>query len=239
MIAPWHQQVTRRNRKPTRRKSDQGEHHMKYVKMLALAAVATMALMAVAGAGMASATVLCKEKPNASNVCPAGKLYPSGTVLQATSTSAFLDTNFVDVTCHSAVSAKTTSAGGAAATVLGTIESLTFTGCKTVGNRDCEVEVENLPYKAEVHNTATVGNGLLTVTGHSGEPSAQVVCRGFLDCTFGNTKFELPIDGGNPAKVTANTVNLGIKEGFFCPIEAKWTATYTTTSPTAVWVGKE
>ncbi len=213
---------------------------MKYAKMLGLAAIAALALMAVAGAGTASATVLCKEKPNASNQCPAGKDYAAGTVLKATAASAFLDTSLVDVTCHSEVEAKTTTTGGAAATVLGTIENLTFTGCETEGGSECEVEVENLPYKAEIHNTATVGNGLLTVTGHSGEPSAQVVCFGFLDCTFGNTKFELPVDGGNPAKVTANAVKLAIKEGgFLCPSEAKWTATYTATSPTAVWVGKE
>ncbi len=49
---------------------------MKHVKLLGLIAVAAMALMALLGAGTASATVLCKTT---TDPCPAGETY-SGTV---------------------------------------------------------------------------------------------------------------------------------------------------------------
>lgn len=51
---------------------------MKLTKMLGLAAVAALASMAFVGAGTASATVLCKEKPEkveGKDVCPTGQVY--------------------------------------------------------------------------------------------------------------------------------------------------------------------
>jgi hypothetical protein len=100
---------------------------------------------------------------------------------------------------------------------------------------NCSVTVNNLPYHAEVHWTEG-HDGVLTVSGYEGNPGATVVCAGVINCTFSNTLFSLPIDGGNPAKVTANKVNL-LRNGGLCGNEAFWDATYETTTP--VWVLKD
>lgn len=209
---------------------------MRFIKMLGLAALAAVAAMAFLGAGSASATVLCKQAPNGSNECAAGQAYGAGTIIKGTATNATLTSDLSNVICsHSETEAEVSNAGGASSTVTGSIKKLTFTGCKA-GLTNCTVTVLNLPYHAEVHAGAG-GNGTLTVkSGGKGKPGATVVCVGIINCTFNNTLFELPVEGGNPAAVVANEVSLA-REGGLCGNEAFWDATYTAIAPnTAIWV---
>ena len=210
---------------------------MRFIKMLGLAAIAAVAAMAFVGAGSAAATVLCKQAPNAENKCAAGQSYGVGTIIKGTAQNAVLTSDLSNVTCeHSETEAEVSNAGSASTTVTGSIKKLTFTGCKTAGLVGCTVTVQNLPYHAEVH-AGEGGNGSLTVkTGGKGKPGATVVCVGVINCTFNNTLFNLPVEGGNPAAVLANEVALE-REGGTCGKEAFWDATYTAIAPnTAIWV---
>lgn len=218
---------------------------MKYIKALGLALMAAMAVMAFFGASSASATVLCKVTPTGSPPkCPESQTYGPHTTIEGTAVNARLTPNglFPDVICsHSVTTATTTNTGGPEETVTGHITNLEFNGCKTSLGGGCTVEVNNLPYHAEVH-WVSGHNGSLTVTEGEGggNPGATVTCAGVLECAFDNTTFNLPITGGNPATVTANGVKLNIAGGALCPTEAEWDASYKAVGEnTAIWVAKE
>jgi hypothetical protein len=201
---------------------------MKYLKILGLAAVAAMAVMAFVGASTASAAdVLCEN--NTSTPCNA-KVATNG-VITAEAKDPIL-TASPQVTCESStVSLKVTNNTGLT-NPTGEITALNWTGCKTTTGiiTSCTVTTQNLPFHAEV----TTPGPNLTVKPHSGggNPGANVVCGGFLSCTFSNTDFTLPIVSGNPAHVTASEVELKLLSGAFCPSTAKWDATYVAESPT-------
>lgn len=202
---------------------------MKYLKMLGLAAVAAMALMAF-GAGSASATELCST-----NTSPCtGTKYGSGTVIKAnlkSGTIANLTNSLGNVTCTtSTVEGKTSSAGGGTGVaVKGSITSLKFSNCTqdVFGSPSCTVTATGIP--AAVQGVATGGgNGKMT----TGTAGAEVVCLGFIECSFSAPGIELTTTGGNPAHVTASNEVLKIEEGgFLCPSEAKWDATYEVSTP--------
>jgi hypothetical protein len=207
---------------------------MKHVKMLGLAVVAVVALTALLGAGSASATVLCKTLPS-KGVC--GSKYPANTLFSAKATGATLETNTENVTCKtSSTAVKNTAESGSP--LPGEVTSLSFGECTSSSNAACTVTSVGTPWTGSVAWTSG-GNGTLTVA----NGGARVSCGfGFLQCRFGAKSLSLEIQGGNPAKVIANKVPLEMtaEEGFLkCPTEAKWTATYETTSPTALWVAKE
>jgi hypothetical protein len=213
---------------------------MRHLKMLGLAAIAALVAMALVGASSASATGLFKNSGHT-------EAYAKGQTYTATSSSAVLDTNEEDVTCVTSgavpgsktVLEQSENNTGAGMALKGKILSLEFKNCTSSGGISCTVTSVNTPYNASVSFTSG-SNGTITVTGASGEPGARVSCGfGFLQCRFG-AEPKLGITGGNPAKVTATAVPMKLtsEEGFAkCPAEAKWTATYTATSPTAIFVG--
>jgi hypothetical protein len=208
--------------------------------MFGLAAIAAVAAMAFIGASSASATVLCKT---ATVPCP--EKYGAGTIIEGTATNATLTSNLATVVCgHSAAKTEVAIEGGPAATVTGRIINLTFTFCFTSeGMIPCTVSVQKLPYHAEVHWT-TGANGLLTAkSGGKGSPGVNVVCTGVISCTFEKTLFTLPIDGGNPASVTANKVSLertAFGSPSLCGSDASWDVTYNAVGAnTSIFVAKE
>jgi hypothetical protein len=213
---------------------------VKHVKILGLAAVAAMALMAFVGASSASATVLCNVS---TSPCPAGGIYGSGQVIKGTASNAELTSTgigFPNVICGtSKTETKIENAGGAAATVTGQVTALTFENCKTSTGIECKVEVENLPYHAEVHWTEESDGTLTVKTGGTGNPGATVICGTVISCTFSKSLFTLSVTGGNPAHVTAAQVPLELTKIGACPASATWDATYVATSPTSIWVAQQ
>jgi hypothetical protein len=215
---------------------------MKYLKMLGLAAVAAMALMAFAGAGTASATVLCKKNPTAvppavtGTECPKGEDYPSGTVIDGSQTTAtaILETtggSTLDTCTGSTVKGKTSTTGGATATVTGPIEELTWTGCTFPTSTVTKGSLE-------IHWIPGTHNGTLTAKG-----TEVTINTGFFGaCTYGAsaTGTDLgTITGGNPATMTINALVPLIKnESGLCPSEARWTSHYTVTSPTPLYASE-
>jgi len=209
-----------RNRRISRQ-LDKRSVPVKYIKNLALAAIAAAALMAFLGAGTASATQLCTDS---GGVCTEY----SGNI-NGTSTNATLATNLANVECSdSATTINASSSTGAPIT--GEVTALSFTGCRTeVTLIPCTVTVKNLPYNASLEGKT------LTVTDAVGA-GAKVVCGEVLSCEFLTTKAELAITNGEPTVAVAKNVALSHETGAICPSTATWNATYSVTSPTGLTV---
>lgn len=207
---------------------------MKFLKMLGLAAVAAAALMAFAGAGPASATVVCKTQPTA-GVCPSEWDYPVGTKGKASlaaGTSAALQTTAgeVLVTCTaSTVEGTSENTGGATSTVKSTLTALTWSGCSST------VKTLN-PGTGELHWIAGTNNGTLTTF------NTLVTVNIFgVSCSYGTgaagTDMGTTI-GGNPGHLAVNTAINKQEGGFLCPATARFSAEYVATEPTAAWVAE-
>jgi hypothetical protein len=214
---------------------------MKYVKMFGLAAVAAMALMAFAGAGSASATVLCKVHTLTTGCAAGGQDYAAKTTIHAThttGTTGILETTggTTLVTCsESTISGETTNTGSSTTTVDGPVKSFTFGGCTNT------VDVIKLG-SLEIHHISGTDNGTLTaketevtVNGIFGESCIYGAGAGLnLGTLVGSvTTKEQPTD---PAKITINTIVKRTGGGGFCPAETRWTASYTVTSPSPLYV---
>jgi hypothetical protein len=211
---------------------------MRLIKMFGLTAIAALATMAFIGAGSASAITLCKEAQNASEECPAGKRYPSGTVLKAslvTGTKAVLLSNLGTIECNKAETAgKTSEESGSP--LKGQIETVTFSECEVEGV-PCTVTTENLPYTALLL-LEPAGSYHLIV--HNGK--ALVVCAGVINCKFGAAEIlfsqvNLPLAEDVDLKVLQELErsSTGLI-GAICPSTAVWHAEYLVSTPHPLFV---
>ena len=209
---------------------------MKYVKMLGLAAVAAMALMAFAGAGTASATVLCKTQLTTG--CAAAGWDYSGTIEASIDpgSNARLETTggLLRVTCTESTVTGSSSTGGGSSTetVSGTVATanLTWGGC------------------GAEHPTATLEGGTLEVHHITGTDNGTLTGIGFKVTTtiLGETCIFTAGAGSDLGTVTGGamaTMDLnGIVElvssgsGSNCPATGRWTGNYTVTNPEPLYV---
>jgi hypothetical protein len=208
---------------------------MKYLKILGLAAIAALALTAFVGAGTASASRLCKTTVA---ICPDAWDWPTGTEIHAVldSKTAILEVSGVteDTCTGSTVQGKTTNTGGSSETVDGEISSLTFTGCTMTTK---VLKGGTLVIHADPNEKGEdVGAGTLTSEG----AEVTVVAFGFISCiakTGAGTDIgtlDEPASASQDATMTVNgTIPL---LGAGCPASAKWTAEYTVTTPTPLYV---
>lgn len=194
---------------------------MKYLKMIGLAAVAAMALMAFAGAGTASASVLCTATETPCSA--AKKISPTNdSEMVATLTgSAVLeeDPGNVIATCTaSEMVADSTAAGSKTETAVGKITKLTWGGCSTT--------VDNVALGSlEVHHIPGTDNGTVTSIG------TEVTLNLFgVSCTLKGTDLGTITGGTSPVMDVTATVDLTVGS-FLCPEHALWTATYNITKP--------
>jgi hypothetical protein len=172
-------------------------------------------------------TSLCES---AASPCGSAEIYPAGTALKASlkeGTKALLATNLLNVECTSASLEGKTSAASAEPLPL-EISSLSFGGCKT-GSTGCEVKATTLPSATSISLTSPP-NGKLFLKG--GEVS--FICGKLINCTYFTNSLEA--QGGNPALLVAKEVELAKVGGFLCPLVSKWSATYSVSSPTPVYV---
>jgi len=204
---------------------------VKVLRNLALAAIAAAALMAFLGAGTASATQLCAFAPAATGPECAGtpqKFEYSGKIT-GTSINATLKTNLANVECedsHTTITAFSSTG----APILGEVDELTFTGCRTeVTLIPCTVTVKNLPYNASLEGKT------LTVSDAVGA-GAKVVCGTVLSCEFLTNEAILAITNGEPTVAVAKEVGLSHESGTVCPSSATWNATYSVVSPAGLTV---
>jgi hypothetical protein len=214
---------------------------MKYVKMLALAAVAASALMAFIGAGTASATVLCSTT---ANPCPAGQDWPVGTEFDfsvpAGNSIILTDpsSNPIDTCKEGTVESKITNTGGSTSTTTGEFlqkegtiakTGLTWSGC-TFPTKTLSTEG-----KLEVHQIAGTSNGTVTADSKI-EVTINTVLLG--SCIYGVTAGDSVGEitegtggGANPAIFHANATVEEFGNRVACPDTGTWEGTYTLTSP--------
>ena len=199
---------------------------MKYLKMLGLAVVAAMALMAMAGAGTASATVLCKTTST-----PCNSVYGKGTVIRPTLTGSnvleTLEGSTLTTCVGTSIKTVIENPGGATATVFGPNTELVATGCT---NQTFTLKSGSL----EIHHIAGTDNG--TVTGLVAE--VTVVVFGGTSCTYGagtGTDIGTLIGGESPV-IKVNGIVKKTAGGFICPAETRWTGEYKVTEPTPIYV---
>ncbi len=219
---------------------------MNHLKILGLAVIAAAALTAFVGVGSASATALCKEGNMATNVCPSGQSFPSGTVIKAKTggtRTAKLVTNLSNIICDSEAQGKTTSAATPGAAPLpGEITALSFTNCIVEGTaQGCTVATNAPPYAASIVWTAsTVGNFIVTQKAGGNKPGATVVCGTVINCEFSVAEANLAASSteAGVGSLVAAGIELAVGTGGKCPKSAKWSAIYGVTEPSAKFTMK-
>jgi hypothetical protein len=191
---------------------------MKHLKMIGLAAVAVVALMAIAGAGTASATVICDTNTN-----PCTSKWASETQLEfhvKTGTVGKWGTTAGEtlVECTEGLLKGRPSAGGATATVKMTVPASDFnwnSGCSGVETKTLEGGT------LEIHAISGTGNGTVTATGFTFTTTlfGSSCTYGFLTTTDMGV---LTGNGTGNAVLDINTT-FSKKEGsIICPTSLAW-----------------
>jgi hypothetical protein len=198
---------------------------MKYIKTLGLAVVAAAALMAIVGAGSASATVICKNNttPCTSKLAKGEKIHA---VLESASATLVPSNNLSTTTCTgSTIEGEVSNEGSATTTAEGPILSLTFTGCNNT--------VHVLKTGTLVAHYGSTMGGTLTATGFEVTVEASGV-----DCIYSGTvstgiTFKGSHETGSTSTVEAVNASVPVKAGqpFLCGSSGKWTANYSVTTP--------
>jgi hypothetical protein len=197
---------------------------MKYVKMVGLAVVAAMALMAFAGAGTASASVLCKTATN-----PCTSAYPNGETIEATleggtATLRNTESSIVNTCTSSTVSGSLTN-GSSTATARGAVATtgLIFGGCVDEPTKTITAG------EIEIHATDDNGNGTVTAKG------VTVTMPLFgVSCAYGaGTGIDLGTYTESTKTIHITAVVQRSSDGnvFLCPATAVWEANYVITKP--------
>jgi len=195
---------------------------MNYLKMLGMAAVAAMALMAVVGAGTASATTL-----EVGTVAQNASVVIEATVKSGTSSILKDEAGTTTDTCTtSVVKGKTENIFTGAATVGGKLSSLTFSNCT---HTTTVIAPGSLTVAWTSGTNGTVKSSAAEVTVVSTFFGASAICKTGGGTEIGtltgiaNTKEHATID-------INGTINCGILGN------ATWTGTYTVTNPTGLGV---
>lgn len=196
---------------------------MKYLQGMAVAA-AMAAVLAVIGAGSASATVICKTKTS-----PCASVYPKGTLFNGVltpGTTAVFKAGFATIECtEGSGSIENTTTGSATETVKGVTKTLSFGGCG-----EGEVKVLN-PGSGEIHWTSKT-NGNFTVEG------IEVTGTVFgVHCVYGGTITSgLTLNGGEKPTISINAKIPKLSGSFLCSNPGTLTASLTVTEPTPLYV---
>ena|ERR1700749_3868944 len=197
---------------------------MKHAKMLALAAVAAGVLMALIGAGSASATVICSTT---ADPCPAGQSWAVGTKIHFTQTAG-TTSNLVDTKGNALDTCKTSTVQGElSASNTGPVTSLTW-GDAT---NKCTFPTTTIKLgKLEVKKSVGTSNGTVVADGTFEVTFIHAVLG---DCVYGvDSGTSLgDLTEGNPFIFHTNGLGKEIGNKVSCPDDAIWTATYTLTSP--------
>ena len=202
---------------------------MKYLKMLGLAAVAAAALMALVGAGTASADELCTE-PAVSNMCPAGKQIT--TIHASLVGSAVLEDTEGNsiVTCTAGtLHADVTTQGTGVSGVSGPITALTWGATGT----NCNLPTTTIT-NGTLDGSAAAGGGT-TVKATGTRVTVNTILFG--SCVYGPGAAGLDVGAianGSEHLAISTVVNKQSGSGV-CPETTFWTATFTVTNHNAVY----
>lgn len=210
---------------------------MKHLKMLVLAGMAGILVLALGGAGSASASVLCKTT---ANPCPAESKLLSGTKVEAAlpagveSIFESTDKEIIDIWCQeSALSFTTLNNGSATEAVKAAVGKWSWGGCTTtkklVTLKTGELEID---YRE--------GTGTGTITGKGMEFTAESVFGN--DCVYGTKGGVLVLGVTREPEGLVTTSQIEISavfpkvSGIVCPEDARILARYTISTPVPLYV---
>ncbi len=198
---------------------------MTYLKMLGLAAVAAVALMALAGAGSASATVLCHKAET-----PCSQKWSKGTepefVVRPGTKARWASEPTTVMECSSGdLKGSVTSAGGSSETVKIPLSTFSWTSCSPASSSTLEAG------ELEVHSISGSANGRVTLKGFTDR--MENTPFGTCVYTSGSTGIDL---GTLTASKTGEAIidietTLTRKEGALCPLTITWWEQWIQTAP--------
>lgn len=202
---------------------------MRHLKTLAPLFIVAAAVTALAGAGTATATVLCKNNLN-TETC--SERYPVGTEFKTHLTGlATLTTTFKNISCEEASGeGKLESEGSSTTTPWGK-------GTGTYGKCNCEVKVIRTG-TIEVHYIAGTDNGTVTFK----ETEVTAGCStifGSVHCIFatGSGTDLGTLSSGSPAKAEFKEANIPrLSTSSLCAEKAQLDATFEITTPNPLYV---
>lgn len=199
----------------------------KHLRSLGLVAAAAMALMALIGAGSASATVLCSAATTSECATYGGPVIDAS--LTETSKLSTTGGTVLDECASGTIEGAPSNIGSSSETVSVPIGELTWASCSKTTDTVSKGELE-------IHWISGTDNG--TVTGKNVSFTANTI---FGSCTYGTgTALDLgTLEGGKPATLKVSAVLVKIAGGFGCPAEAKWLASYSVTSPQPLYIGED
>lgn len=203
------------------------------VRAFIVGAVSLVACWAFAPAPV-SADVLCSV---ATEPCPAGNTYPSGTVIEAELSGGPMKISsgfFIECT-ESATELKTLAKSGAP--LLGEMTTLSFGSC-TSGVESCGVFAPSLKYEALFSATGAGDGSVVLEEGTGFQPFRIKFFCGAITCGFRKEAAQLTLTGGNPALIEALSVPLTRDTGpeLQCGNQGKWIAQYEVISPSPLFV---
>lgn len=193
---------------------------MKQMKQLGLALLAATALMAVAGAGTASATAVYSgaTKLGVGSVVDFS-MKPGTSGLFSSTEGESLDT------CQTTtIKMKVTQEGSSTSTTTGNVEELVQSSCTFP-------TTTVVKGKGEIHHIAGTTNATVTADASIAVTISTIF---FGSCIYGVTSGTQigTLTGGNPATFDANSVMEKMSgSNLACPATGKWTATYVNTEP--------
>lgn len=194
------------------------------VKIFSLAAVTTMALMAFLGASTAAATVLFGGETKLESGATIHGTLTSGTSAQLTTTAG----GAIDTCTESTVQATTANTGKSGEAVSAAVNSLTWGGCS--------LTTDTLTNGSLSINWTAGTNGTISGAGSVVTVNTGVSCR---YGTGGGTHLGTVTGKKSPTIDINAVVNEQEPKHFLCPDTARWTASYTVTSPAGFNVADE
>jgi hypothetical protein len=213
---------------------------MKHAKMLGLAAIAAMSLMAVVGAGTASARICSTSGAGVACGTGHGFEYVTGTFhadLAAGANTTFTS-GFITVTCTTSTAhGEVTNAGTGTAD----IDALTFANCTDQSGNACTAS-STASGTNKWHTTITSDgsgtNGTMVMNNVTLETNCAGVSCKYMAAEAGS-KGEIVVTGSDTdPKSDATKVPLTKDTGsnFLCSSTATWSWEYTFTTPTSLFI---
>jgi|GEM_PF-1912230 len=195
--------------------------HMTRTRAACIALLAAIGLMALAGAGSASATTLCKENKE---TCPEIQRYPTGSVfrLALKEGTAVKFASTLPVECEASAVVDVLLEG--TNPLYDEVSSWTASKCSSSGS-ECTVTANTTPWTSEIEYSLNP-TIVLRQKIEGKKPEFEEKCSA-ATCRYSAEEIALNLKGGQPAEVIANEEPLTRQfGGFLCGATAKLTGTY-------------
>jgi hypothetical protein len=200
---------------------------MKYLRIVASAAVVAMALMALVGPGTASATALCK---NSANTTTCSEKYGAGTEIKFTNegtetlTTAFQNNECSESTFHGTI---TVAVG---IVTIGVAFLRRICHCPTTVLKNGSLSITHI---------LGTDNGTVTSSGLEMTTSCSTIF-GTVHCIYStNGTHTGTLTGGNPANLTISSANLPrLTTNALCDESANLDGTYKVSTPAPLFVSE-